>query len=525
MSFFAGRSDRLPLLFRADSVGASLSFYLPAVVASRFMGLVRGVVLAWLISKSQYGLLQVAVLSISILHPLLGLGFNEAMARYVPQYETRHSLRPFLARAVALAVLTGAVLSGLAWLAAAPLARFLFGSLPEAGADPADVDLTVLGRLAAATTFCLILYFLVLGILRGLRMFRAISVIETVYQVGYTVVAVIVAACGWKSVEAMLVCYAACVLIVALSFMPSLARTIIGAADQREPLPDLERGRRLFDQLLRFSFWAALAAVMWQALQYYPVWYLHKVCGRQGEVTAIFAGVRLLTQAVLVVAVAVVAVVQTSVTKTWEARGREAADRQLLLAFKSTSVLLLGVSAVLALSARLLVRIYPSSYAVGAVVIPPSLLSYLIYGHLLFLAIHFALIEKTRHVFLPWFLGLMCNAAFGKWLVRPGLSPESALSAAAWVGVFGITPALILCVILLKAEKRPFDPGTWLLLIVTYALALPLPLMVPIVALVLLLTMGTTTILNHGEKQQIRDFLTAGRGKVRQALSQLVGWM
>ncbi len=523
MNLSSAQSDREPLLFKPDTVGASLGFYLPATILSRFMGLIRAVVLTWLIAKGPFGLLQVAVLSISILHPVLSLGFHEAMTRYVPLYETRHALRAFLARAVPAALLIGAGLSGLAYIAAAPLGRFLFDVMPEAGGLPADLDVTALGHLAAATTFCLILYFEMLGILRGLRMFRAISVIETVYQIGFTIVAVAVALCGYKSALAMLVCYAASVLVTVLLFVPTLTRVLVLAKDQGEPLP--EPGRGLIEQMIRFSFWAALAAVMWQTLQYYPVWYLHKVGGREGEVTGIFAAMRLLAQAVLVIALAVVTVVQTSVTKTWEAQGRGPADRQLLLGFKATALVLLGISAVIAVLAGALVRIYPSTYAVGTIAITPSLLNYVVWAYLLFLAVHFTLIEKPRYVFLPWCLGLICNMIFSKWLVQPGLSDESALSAAAWAGALGITPALLACVALLKSEKRPFDFGTWLLLAAAYALALPLPLMAPVIGLVLLLSASTTLILNHEEKRQIRDFLTAGHDKLRQILSQLVGWI
>ncbi len=525
MSFFADRSSGKPLLFRADSVGVSLSLYLPATVVSRFMGLVRGVALAWLMTESQYGLLQVALFGVNLLHSLLGLGFYETMCRYVPQYETRRALRAFLARAVCMAVLIGLVLSGLAWVAASPLAQFLLGKMPDARGTPIEADLAALGRLAVAASFCLILYFLMLGILRGLRMFRAISVIETVYQVGFTVAVVVVALCGFKSTRAMLVCYAASILTVALGSSPWLIRAVAAAPDQREPLPEIGEGRSLLQQMLRYGVWAALAAVVWQTLQYYPMWYLHKVCPQQGEATAVFAGVRLLAQAVLVVASAVVAVVQPSVTRIWEAQGPERADRRLLLAFKATSLLLLVLSAVLTVSARLLVKIYPASYGVGSVIIPPSLLNYMIFQHLLFLAIHFNLIERTRHIFLPWCLGLMCSIVSSKWLVLPHLATEPALSAAAWAGVLGITPALVVCVILLKAERRPFDFGTWLLLVVTYALGLPMSLMLPIVTAVLLLAVTTTAILHHDEKQQIRDFLAAGHGKARQVLSQLVGWM
>lgn len=515
---------RSPRLFRAESVGQSLTFYLPATAASRCLGLIRGVVLAWLISEEEFGLLQIGLLAINILQPLCSIGLNEAVARYVPQYETRNALHPFLKRAVVMIVGVAMVLSGAVYLAADPLGHLLFATLQEPGTPCATGDsAAILTRLAAGTTFALIAYFLLLSILKGLRMFRALSLMELLNSLTFTVVSILAALGGWKTAAAVLACYGLTLAGVVILFATPLLRVIHRATDQ-SGISDYAGvqpfGRPLVAQMLRFSFWAALAAIMWQTLQYYPMWYLHKMCGQDGEVTAVFGAMRLITQVIIIGAVSIVTVVQTSVTKTWESRGPKAADRRLLVAFKASALLLLLTCLAVAVCRRLIVHLFPAAYADGAPIIPSLLLFFLVGGHLSFLAIHFNLIEKTRYLFIPWVIGVVFNVALGRWMVRPDLSPPEALQAAAWAGVLGITASLIVSLVLIRVARRPLDAGSWILLIAAYALILPVYVLILVVAGVCLLAAATNVIFIADEKQRMREYLTVGRHKIREILNE-----
>ncbi len=509
-----------PFLFRSETVSESLSVYLPTVFASRFIGLVRGVVLAWLLTKGEFGLLQVALIVVSILDPLCSAGLNEAVARYVPQYETKQALRAFLRRAVILVLSIGGGLTVVVALWAEPIGRFFFATLNRDGIGVDPRVCVTLTRMATATTLALIVYYLPLSILKGLRMFRAVSLMELVSNVTFMAAAVLVAFAGRGTAVAMLACYGLTLAAAALLVVPGLSR-ILRAAPDRASLTALSadgRAHRVVERLLRFGAWAALAAVMWQSLQFYPMWYLQKVYGP--DVTAVFGGVRLLTQAVLIVSVAVVTVVQTSVTKTWEAEGPPVADRQLALAFKTTALTLLILCACIAGLSDVLVLLFPSGYAEGARIVSVLLLFFMLSGHLGFLAIHFSLIERPRHLFVPWTAGLLAGIVAGRWLVLPGLTAVAALQAAVWSGILGVSAAVVVAFFLIWIERRPIDRGTALLIAATYALAAPIYLFIVVVLVLCILAWVSNVIFTIEGKQKLRQLLGDGCRRIRAMLSK-----
>ncbi len=73
-------------------------------MVSRFVGLFRGVALAWLIPQGQFGLFGVALLVVNVLLPVCSAGLYEGVTRYVPWHESAGTLRRFLVRSSVLAV-------------------------------------------------------------------------------------------------------------------------------------------------------------------------------------------------------------------------------------------------------------------------------------------------------------------------------------------------------------------------------------------------------------------------------------
>jgi len=272
--------------------------------------------------------------------------------------------------------------------------------------------------------------------------------------------------------------------------------------------------------MLRFGAWAALATVMWQTLQFYPMWYLQKIHGP--DVTAVFGGVRLLTQAVLIISVAIVTVVQTSVTKTWESEGPPAADQRWALAFKTTALALLILCALIAGLSDVLVRLFPREYAQGVSIISGLLLFFMVSGHLGFLAIHFRLIERPRYLFLPWTVGLLAGVAAGRWLVLPGLAPVQALHAAVWTGILGVSAALVVIICLMWIKRRTIDQGTALLIAATYALAGPIHLFIAVVAVLCILAGASSVIFTIDGQQRLRQLLGDACRRIGALLSRAV---
>lgn len=498
-------------------MGQSLGIYLPTAAIYRIVGLVRGIILAWLMTESEFGLFQITLVATNVLLPLCSIGLSDALARYVPQYETKHSLRPFLVRAVPFSLAAAAAFCIVGLLATETLTRLIFVRINQ-GIDPiAEASsLTRLTQLALVMTFILAGYFLLLSILRGLRLFLAVSLLELGNSVLFTLSAVAVAFSGYRSAEAVVICFAGTLLVMIILFGLPLCRLIRSTQDQTQPLPETAHHLAawpLFNQMLRFSIWSAMAAMLWQALQYYPMWYLQKVQGP--EVTAVYAGVRLITQAVLLGSASVVFVVQTSVTKTWETSGRDHADRQLLLAFKATGLLMLLGCVVLATGAPIIMRLFPQSFRYGQSIFPLALLFFLIAGQLGFLAIHFGLIEKTRYLFALWAVGLAGNVIFAAWMVRPELEPASALQSAAWAGVLGIAVAMAVGLVFIRVTRRPMDFGCILLIAAPFALALPIYGLIAVIGMLCLLAGVTDVVFNTTEKRGIYDYIIAILRRIR----------
>lgn len=519
----AAVASRSPKLFRAESLTQSLGVYLPATLVARCVGLGRGIVLAWLISEIEFGLYQIGLLAIILLQPLLSVGLTDAMARYVPLYETRGVLRSFLQRSVMMALGITAALSVMAIALARPLGRFLFETLSSGEAPAAGAQTYVgLAWVVVGATAGQIAYFLCWSVLRGLRMFRAVSLLELAQSLVFTGLAVSMAVAGWRTAGVLLGGYGLVLLGAALVFTPGLAKVVNDEASSSppEPLADSPLGWPMAARLLKFSSWVALATLAWQGLQYYPMWHLHKTCGQEGEVTAVFAGVRLLTQGVLVAAVAVVTVVQTSVTKTWEAHGREEADRRLVVAFKVTALGLLLAAAAMTLAGPLIIRLLPRGYAGGVEIIPPLLVFFLLCGELALLGIHFHLIERTRTLFIVWLVGLVASIGIGVGMVRPGLAPAIALSSAAWAGVLGVSIGLLTMIVVLRLSRRPIDVGACLLIGGSYLPALPGVWLAVSLGIGTLLIVMTSAVLTRQEKREARERLAAGLAGARRFFSR-----
>lgn len=526
-------------LFRPESIRASLGFYVPATAAARAVGLLRGIILARLLSEREFGLFQLTILIITVLTPLCSLSLNEGLTRYVPLHEARRSLADYLRRMLPLAAGVALAMCAMVFAAAEPLGRLFYATVsPEGGGAAArlaastllaastEAAWTNLARMVAATTFTVIVYFMLISVLRGLRMFRAISLLELLNNVVFTGATVFVAGLGWGTAIAM----AACLSLTQLALVPLFAwplrrsiRRCHGAApagagevgvmapavddaavEQQmpgfRPLP--AAAGSLSGQLFRFGVWTAGAAVIWQTLQYYPMWFLQKTHGP--DVTAIFAAVRLITQVVAVGAITIITVVQTSVTRTWETEGPEPADARLMFAYKATAALMLVGCVVFTAASEPIMRIYPAAYRTGINIVPLSLLFFLISAHLSFVAVHFALIEKMRQMFWPWLTGLAANAVAAAWLVAPSMPASQAIVGAAWAGVVGLSAAMLIAAVLLVRERRPVDAGIAIFWAAMYVLALPVALQAVAVVVLALLTLTSDVVFNRAEKQTLR---------------------
>lgn len=515
-------------LFRSETLTQALSLYLPATAVFRLIGLGRNILLTWLMhDRAEFGLFALALVVINLLNPLCSLGLNEAVTRYTPTYETRRMLRTFLSRVIPLVCAVAALSAGLLLMVNRTVGPALFQSIslePRLAAFTTGRSIGLMMNVIWAT-FTLIIYYLSLSVLKGLRMYRALSLMELTHGLVFTAMAIVAVMIGKRTAVAIIACYMMSLWIAMACFALPAALHLMLLPEQDEPLDRDPLVRRL----LAFSLWAAVAAIMWQGMQHYPLWYLNRIHG--SDAAGVFGAMRTITQYVVIAAVAVSTVVMTAVTKVWESRGREPADRLLTLAFKTTSLILLTGCVLVALLRNQVVLIFDPAYRQGAEVVPLLLLAFLVAGNLAFMAIHISLIEKTRLLFWPWAIGLGCNVLFGLWLIRGlahgtdnagffvklglAIGPAfncgmmSGIGSAAWSGAMATISAMIACLVLLQVERRPVDRGCYILLAAAGILALEWFVMVLVLIAIWVLALTTPTIFAAEERALLIDKLRA----------------
>lgn len=510
-----------------------MSVYLSATALSRLINFGRILLLTWFMTRQQFGLLTMVLAVLNVLTPLCSLGLTEAITRYVPRHETEGSLGRFLARSFGLLMAVTLLSVALIWFFSVPLGVVFYA---QVFSDPAlltefSADAPALARLSGVVIGLLIAYFYLLAVLKGLRRYGALSAMELVHSVLFLAASVWAVWAGRLSAITLTSLYGMSLLIPVVIFGLGLVRAV---RDLDAPAPPVAREAWAV-QLLRFSVWATLAGITWQAMVYYPAWFLTKVHGH--EAVAIFNAVRQIGQFVLIAAVAAVTVVMTTVTKTWETQGREAGRRELSLAFRATGLALLVICAILSLSRNAIIQLFQPDYAAGAGILPLHLLFFLLGSHLAFLAIHFHLTEKTRHSFWPWAIGVAANVLFAIWLAGPsfggiqespawqwagrwarpffaaGFCDPRGLDNAAWCGVFSIATALVSCVVLIRAECCRLDRGSYVVMAAAGLLALNDYLLVGGMALLLAAAMTTSVIFSPPERQSLTRHLREALGR------------
>lgn|GEM_PF-598551 len=520
-------ADQPAGIFRSTGIEQSLGTYLPATAAVRVLNFARVLLLTWTMTRTQFGLLAMVLLVVNVLTPLCSLGLNEAVARYVPQQEQRGSLAAFMGKSFAVLLVVTAGSVALLLLFAPKLADFFFARLlaNQSASQAPSSDALQLARLTGVVIALLVVYFYLLSVVKGLRMFSAMSRMELSHSMLFLAGSGVVIVTGRLNAVALTAVYALSLAVPIAYFAPRLIRRLRDWPAQSHPLAE----PRLLSKLLKFSIWTMLAGVTWQVLLYYPAWFLNKVHGH--EAVAVFAAVRQVGQFALIAAASVATVVITTVTNTWESRGRPHAERQLSLAFRGTCFALLIVCIVAALSKGLIILMFDPAYAPGASILPLQLLFFLLAAYLAFLPGHFHLQEKTRYMFWPLVAGVAGNVLLAYWLAGPrpvafpssgawhvaaealgrilsvGLTDAQGLSSAAWCGVLAMGIATGVCVLLVRAKCSRLDRGSYLVIAACVLLVARPWIMAIGGGVLILIALGTEFIFTADERRRIIGYM------------------
>ncbi|MFQ5502511.1 MAG: lipopolysaccharide biosynthesis protein [Phycisphaerae bacterium] len=512
-------------LFRSTPLARSLGTYLPAIALVRLINFGRLWLLTWFMALPELGLLTLILGMVNVLIPLCSLGLNDAVTRFVPLHEQQGTLSAFMRRSI-LFLLAITFIGVLLILILSPTLGDLFYARAVDNASERFALGANAPRLAQASAIVAglsIVYFYLLSVLKGLRMFYALSRMEVSHAFLFLIGSGIAIVFGRPTAFVLIVLYGLALALPIAYFGPRLFLVVGRWKRQRGTLT--EQGWE--SRMLRFSIWTTLSGVTWQALVVYSAWYLTKVFGH--EAVGVFNTTHRIAQFILVSSIAVTTVVMTTVTKTWEAEGRERAERQLSLAFRGTCFALFIACTVLALCRGLIMGLFRSDYVPGAAILPLQLLFFLIAAQLSFLPAHFQLREKTRQMFWPWAVAVAVNAVFAYGLVGPhlhaiqasavwrgagpilsvvfttGFSSEHGLDAAAWCGVFGIAAAMLLFLVLIYVERGGLDQGSYIVIGASILLAARPAILAVGAAVLLLLAVQTNRIFDTLERRRMID--------------------
>lgn len=516
-------------VFVSTGLAPSMGTYLTANVAIRLLNFARVIVLTRIMAKPQFGLLFNILIVANVLTPLCSLGLNEAITRYVPQYEALGSLARFARRSLTLLTImtVGAVaciLANASWLGEWFYATILDDAATRAAfAAEAPSLARVTGLIVALSA----MYFYLMAVMKGLRMFKALSWLELLHSVLFLGGCLIVALTRQLSAFTIASLYAASLAIPCVWFGFRLMPALSGWQSQRgtERLSGLEK------KLIRFSIWTTLAGVTWQALLYYPAWHLKKIHG--DEAMAVFGGARQLCNIIFVGAVAISTVVMATITRSWETSGREVAEKQLSLAFRTVGLGLLILCSILSLSKGLVIQVLGADYGEGAEILPLHLLFFLFGAYLAFLPAHFHLRERTRQMLWPWIAGVGINVILAIFLVGPrigvvqnsswgkaidsllgsvfvtGIIDPSGLGPAAWCGVVGMATAVGVCVLLVTREHYTLDRGSVIVLLSAFVVAGKPWLVISGSVVLLVAALKGSMIFTAGERRKVLRYIAA----------------
>jgi O-antigen/teichoic acid export membrane protein len=447
-------------------VGASVAAGVGATALSRGVGLLRGVVLAWLMPASQFGLLGLAMLVVNVMLPVVSLGLYEGAVRFAPVHEAAGSLRRFVRRSLWLGASIAIASTFGIWMFSETIGPFLFSAASHASSgksEPPESDVTSVWMLRSILP-CLIalnVFHIAAGCTRGLRMFRALGLADALHSLLFTALAIAAVWVVSQTAPAVMTAYALAGLVAAGYALTMLARRAEPSPDRRiqvgESAPPIS--------MLGYSGWSAATALLVQFALMYPVWFILRYA--DADCAGAYQGLRLFIQFLQVGAVLLTGIVFAHVARSWEIEGRDAALKRWRRMTQRTVLALLVGAVGMSLLRWPAMRILPVALRSAEIVYDPMILYFMVVGLAGLLATRLLLVARPGWVSLAWVLGVGVTIGATPQLFALVLSEQkaafAAMSAATWAGAIGgvVTVASLLAIAVFV--RLPFEWDTSLL--------------------------------------------------------------
>ena len=475
----------------------SLGVYVPAMVLQKLISLGRVVLFTHLLTSDQYGLWGLGMMIFNIAGPLMTLGSNHGLIRYVSFYEARGQLVAFYRR-MRLAVLVCAVsLAAGAFAASGGITR-LFLASREGSTIPHSYQLYICWA-ALANALLGALYHNLLGFMNGMRAYRLVSAVELLFAVVFTAIGAL--AVGFMDTGlALLLAHLAALAVVLgaglallhvgvsrLAARPGKApgpheqagAAVLSPAGETEeitgaverPLEPIQTAppaglSGAFARVLRYGSGALLGTVLWNLTGYLSFWLTSYRLGE--DQAGVFYVFLLVCQPVVFLANAAWAVIFTHVARLWE-RQQRAAMALLEAAYKAVVMATLTLTVAVYLTAPLWVRLVPPAYRHGVGLLGGLLMFFQVVNHLALMNMLAKLRERPVIVAVAAIVGGAANAALALWWM-----PQHEAVGAAWAAGIGMyAGAGAVAVAYLLATRTRLHPSTALVMLMPAGLLLP----------------------------------------------------
>jgi O-antigen/teichoic acid export membrane protein len=408
---------RLWRLLHIGSVTESVGVYVTAKIAQKGIGLVRVLLLAWMLAEVpvQYGLVGMATVLMGVLTVIVSLGGGHGVMRYTSQIHARGELRDVGLRSIGY-LACGAVGVGLVAVACSGLIATHFLASRQGAVEVPWRYLLWVTWACVANAVIESIYNYFLSLLNGLRVYRLIAALELTFATLFTL-----AASGtlllWKTVLAVLLAHVVCVtvmLVAAGVAARALVHRIEPPSDPAEQAGKARlSARRPAGRFIAYGWPLALAGLVALAGQYASFYLAYRRFG-QARAGVLWFFVQL-SQPVLLIAHAAWAVVFTHVVARWEQGRREEATFLLRLAGKGLTLGLTTVAVAIYVASPVWTDWLPGRFQQGEVYLPGFLIFFQMLANLVLVTVLARVHERPILPPLLSGVALAVNVLLARW--------------------------------------------------------------------------------------------------------------
>lgn len=489
---------------RGDSLATGVMFMLVLNIVQRGVGFVRGLLFCRLLSEESLGLFSLANSFLILAPPLVVLSLPSTLGRYIEYYRQRGQLSAYLKKLTIASLALAGVGTLLMACAARPLAWLVFD----------DVREMRLLLCTLVTTALVVLFNYFNELLTGLRQMRAVSWMQFVNSLTFTLAGVGLVLAWESSAEAIVLAYALSCIAAVIAVAPWWSELRREFRHDKTSLSS----RDAVSKLIPFAGWIWLTNLLANLGDFVDRFLIMHASGLDSSTAQAMIGQYHSSRVVPILlgslGVTIAAVVLPHWSQAWERGDRVKVSAQTNLAVKLVSVLFTAAAlAFLWASPLLFGVILGGRYDSGLAALPWALVGCLWIAILVVGQTYLMCAERAKFMTVAFAMGVLANVLFSWYSLAWGMN--AIMAARAWAT---LTTALIVFAFNTSLGMK-WTRGLTLALLMPLSVAAGAYLGSALLIAVLVLNWRTHWFFNREEEQQLRELAVVIVGKIKQKFS------